>query len=54
MNNKEMLQGLNYEGFYDDDNNFCININIENAGKLIQRITGAAEVTIYIGGQNVL
>lgn len=47
MNTKEILKGLNYEGYYDEDKNFCIDIDIPNAEELIKRITEANEVNIY-------
>ena len=44
MDTKEILKSLNYEGYYDETGNFCININKEDAKEIIKRITGAKEV----------
>lgn len=43
---KEILKGLEYAGYYDEQKNFYIDINESNAKKLIKRITGANEVNI--------
>ncbi len=45
MENKEYFKGLNYEGYYDDNGNFYININKNEAEKVLQRLTGA-KITI--------
>jgi hypothetical protein len=46
MQNKEILNGLNYEGYYNEEGNFCIDINKCDAEELIKRITGANIVNI--------
>lgn len=46
MNNKELLKGLSYEGYYDEVGNFCISIDEENVKEILKRITNADEVTI--------
>lgn len=46
MKNKDLLEGIRYEGYYDDMGNFYIDINKENAKKLIEKITGADQVII--------
>lgn len=46
MENKEYFEGLNFEGYYDEDKNFYINISKESAQKLIRRLTGAVWVNI--------
>lgn len=45
MENKEYFKELNYEGYYDEDGNFNINISKEVAEEVLARLTGA-EVTI--------
>lgn len=46
MENKKLLKGLIYQGYYDEDKNFYIDIDKQNAEELIKRITGAKEVNI--------
>ena len=46
METKEILKGLNYEGYYDENKDFYIDIKKDNAEELIKRITGAKEVNI--------
>lgn len=46
METKEILKGLDYAGYYDEEGNFCIDIDKQNAQELIKRITGANEVNI--------
>lgn len=41
MENKEYFKGLNYEGYYDEEENFNINIAKEVAEEVLQRLTGA-------------
>jgi hypothetical protein len=41
MENKEYFKGLNYEGYYDEEGNFNINISKENAKEVLARLTGA-------------
>lgn len=41
MENKEYFEELNYEGYYDEDGNFNINISKEDAEKVLARLTGA-------------
>lgn len=41
MENKEYFKGLNYEGYYDEEENFNINITKENAEEVLARLTGA-------------
>lgn len=45
MENKEYFKGLDYEGYYDEERNFNINITKEVAEKVLARLTGA-KVTI--------
>lgn len=46
MKNKEFFEGLNYEGYFDEQKNFIIDIDEKNVKELIKRITGAKEVNI--------
>ena len=46
MDKKELFEGVNYEGYYDETGKQCVDINIENVKKLIKNITGAKEVNI--------
>lgn len=46
MSNKELLSQLFFEGYYDDNGNYCIEIDKENAVELIKRATGAKYVEI--------
>lgn len=46
METKKLFEGLRYEGYYDEDKNFFIEINRENAAELIRRLTGAKEVNV--------
>lgn len=41
MENKEYFKGLNYEGYYDEEGNFNINISKEDAEEVLARLTGA-------------
>jgi hypothetical protein len=41
MENKEYFKGLNYEGYYDENGDFNINISKEVAEEVLQRLTGA-------------
>ena len=41
MENKEYFEGLNYEGYYDEDGNFNINISKDVAEEVLARLTGA-------------
>lgn len=45
MENKEYFKGLNYEGYYDEDGDFNINITKKVAEEVLARLTGA-KVTI--------
>lgn len=40
MENKEYFKGLNYEGYYDENGDFNINISKEAAEEVLQRLTG--------------
>ena len=44
MENKEYFKELNYEGYYDEDGNFNINISKEVAEEVLTRLTGAKVV----------
>lgn len=46
MENKELFKGLIYQGYYDENKNFYIDIDKQNAQELIKRIIGAKEVNI--------
>lgn len=41
MENKEYFKGLNYEGYYDEDEKFQIDISKEDAQEVLKRLTGA-------------
>lgn len=41
MENKEYFKGLKYEGYYDEEGNFNINISKEVAEEVLARLTGA-------------
>ena len=41
MENKKYFKGLDYEGYYDEEGNFNINISKEDAEKVLARLTGA-------------
>ena len=44
MENKEYFKGLNYEGYYDEEGNFNINISKDVAEEVLGRLTGAKVV----------
>ena len=44
MENKEYFRGLNYEGYYDEEGNFNVNITKEVAKEVLARLTGAKVV----------
>ena len=46
MGNKEILNQLFFEGYYDENDNYCIEIDKNNAAELIKRVTGAINVEI--------
>ena len=46
MENKEYFKGLNYEGYYDEKGDFCIDINEKDAVEILRRISGAKEIYI--------
>ena len=46
METKELLKGLRFEGYYDEQGIYCVEIDQNNATELIKRITGAKEVEI--------
>lgn len=41
MENKEYFKGSDYEGYYDDDGKFQIDISKEDAEAVLERLTGA-------------
>lgn len=41
MENKEYFKGLDYEGYYDEDGNFNINISKEVAEEVLGKLTDA-------------
>ena len=44
MENKEYFKDLNYEGYYDEDGNFNINISKDVVEEVLARLTGAKVV----------
>ena len=41
MENKEYFKGLDYEGYYDEEENFNINITKEAAEEVLGKLTDA-------------